>query len=343
VKAGAGPLLLLLAACGVAPRGPSVLLVTLDGVRWQEVFSGAEEGLLPGPGKEKSRYWRATPGERREALMPFLWGTVAKDGVLFGNAASGSEVRVSNAFKVSYPGYHELLCGFPHPGIKDNAPLPNPDPTVFEWLHRRPGLHGRVEAWGSWGRFKEILHPERAGFPVFHGQSAEPATRLDLLMEALPPEWKGSVFDAFVVHRAEDAVAARKPRAMYLALGDTDEWAHAGRYDRYLDSIHRADDFIGRLWNRLQGMPEYRGRTTLLVTTDHGRGTGPEGWKQHNAKHEEAGRIWVAAMGPGVGLRGEASGHPPHVQAQVAATVAAALGEDFPAAVPGAAPPIPLR
>jgi hypothetical protein len=90
-------------------------------------------------------------------------------------------------------------------------------------------------------------------------------------------------------------------------------------------------------------MPEYRGRTTLLVTTDHGRGLGPDGWKHHNAKHEEAGRIWVAALGSGVGRRVEAAGHAPYTQAQVAATVASVVGEDFRAGVPEAAPAIPLR
>lgn len=323
------------------------MLVTIDGVRWQEVFGGADESLLDkkeGVADLKSiraRFWRETPEERREVLLPFVWGTMAREGVLFGNAGKGGEVRVSNAFKVSYPGYHEILSGFASPDIKGNAPVWNPDLTVLEWLQGRPGFHGRVEAWCSWERFPHILNRERAGFPIFAGEAAEPPTAFDRLMADIPADWKGGVLDAFVFQKALEAIRARKPRVMYLALGDTDEWAHAGRYDRYLESLRRSDAWLESLWGALQALPEYRGRTSLLVTTDHGRGTGPD-WRHHNAKHAEAGRIWVAAMGPRVAPLGEAAAPGPLIQAQMAATVAALLGEDFAAAVPQAAPPFPL-
>lgn len=72
----------------------NVVLVTLDGFRWQEVYGGAEERLIS---KElgrvedvadlRQRYWRDTPEARRRALLPFLWGEVAGKGQLIGNAA----------------------------------------------------------------------------------------------------------------------------------------------------------------------------------------------------------------------------------------------------------------
>ena len=81
----------------------NVVLIVSDGLRWQEVFTGAEEDLLNDNAggswlsdeELRKRYWRATPVERREALFPFLWGTVAKRGQIFGNQTLGSIARVT--------------------------------------------------------------------------------------------------------------------------------------------------------------------------------------------------------------------------------------------------------
>jgi phosphopentomutase len=62
-----------------------------------------------------------------------------------------------------------------------------------------------------------------------------------------------------------------KPRVLYIAFGETDDWAHQRRYDRYLDYIHVFDSYLKRLWTLLQSMDEYRNNTTLIITTDHGR------------------------------------------------------------------------
>src|SRR5258708_25047727 len=123
-------------------------------------------------------------------------------------------------------------------------------------------------------------------------------------------------------------------------LGESDEWAHAGRYDLYLDSAFRADRFIHRVWDTLQSMPEYANQTTLLVTTDHGRGATTSDWTDHGAKVPAAESTWIAALGPAVpplGVR-------PSVRvttSQVAATIAVVVGEDFRSAVATAAPPLP--
>ena len=66
-----------------------VVLVMIDGMRWQEVFHGADPDLLetlgsdmPGDAKERAelarqRYARPTEAERRQALMPFMWSVIS--------------------------------------------------------------------------------------------------------------------------------------------------------------------------------------------------------------------------------------------------------------------------
>jgi arylsulfatase A-like enzyme len=127
---------------------------------------------------------------------------------------------------------------------------------------------------------------------------------------------------------------------MFLGFGETDEWAHEARYDRYLQSANHVDQFVRQLWQTLQSIPQYRDKTTLLLTADHGRGTGPKGWRDHGDKTEGAEHIWLAVLGPDTPALGERANCAPITQSQIAATMAALLGEDYRAAFPKAGAPI---
>src|SRR5262245_8348588 len=143
---------LLLAAAPPAWAGKThnVILVIADGVRWQEVFEGADATLLNGDAGGswtsaedlRRKYWNDDPLIRRRLLFPFLWETVATRGQLLGNQRAGSIARVTNPLWFSYPGYNELASGAADPRIDSNEFGPNPNVTVFEWLNTRPGLHG---------------------------------------------------------------------------------------------------------------------------------------------------------------------------------------------------------
>lgn len=331
----------------------NVVLVTLDGLRPEELFAGAEEALLAksagvaDPKTLRERFWRETPEARREALLPFVWGTVAREGQVFGNAAKGSVARVANGKNFSYPGYNEILTGRPDPRIDSNAKRPNPNVNVLEWLARRQSFGGSAAAFGSWDVFPFILNRERNGLvvnagwePIAGDDLSERQRQLNDLMRDLPRRWEGVRYDALTFEAALEHLRRHAPRALYLALGETDDFAHDGRYDFYLDSAHRSDAMIRRLWETLQAHPGYRGTTSLVLTTDHGRGGLPDGWKGHGANVPGADRIWIAVLGPGTPALGERSDVPDVTQSQVAATVAALVGEDFRSEFPDAAPPI---
>jgi len=124
-------------------------------------------------------------------------------------------------------------------------------------------------------------------------------------------------------------------------LGEGDEWAHAARYDLYLDATYRADRFLQRIWDTAQSLPEYKGQTTLLVTTDHGRGATTTDWKDHGRKVPAAETTWFAAIGPAVPALGNRESLAV-TTSQLAATIAGVVGEDFRQAAPSAARPLPL-
>ncbi len=343
------------ATCGAdAPRKTeNVILLMTDGLRWQEVFNGAEESLMtedPGGVKDvdalKRDFWRDTPEERRAALLPFLWEVAAKRGQIFGNRAKGSKAQVTNGMHFSYPGYNETLCGFADPRIDSNDKVPNPNVTVFEWLNRQKAFHGRVAAFGVWDCFPYIFNRERCGFLINAG--FEPLLGLDNPRVAAINRLKTDTtayfgaepFDSFEILSAVEYLKEKQPRVFFLSLNETDAWGHLGRYDLYLRSAHAADACLKQLWETVQAIPQYRDKTSILMTVDHGRGDAPVDWKSHGRKIAKSEFIWVACIGPDTPAWGERADAPPVTQSQVAATVAALLGEDFCAAVPQAAPPI---
>jgi hypothetical protein len=332
----------------------NVIFVMTDGLRWQEVFRGAENQLIDKQrGKvsdveaTRKNYWRDSQEARREALMPFLWTVVARNGQIFGNRDTRSEGLVTNGLNFSYPGYSETLCGFVDPRVKSNDKVANPNATVLEWLNKKGAFHDRVAAFGAWDVFPFIFHAERAGFPVNAGY--DPFTLLpgnptiDILNHAkleAPKVWDEEPFDWIPFRTALEYLKVRKPRLLYISLGETDDWAHEGRYDEYLNAAHRADDFLRILWETVQSLPEYRDHTTLIFSPDHGRGDSGAKWKDHGQEVPESKYIWMAFLGPDTKPLGERRDIPAVTQNQIAATLAAFLGEDYRAETPRAGKPI---
>src|SRR5262245_1074778 len=77
------------------PPARNVVVVTIDGFRWQELFGGADRDYFKKtsdgkPSEAETRFWRDDQGARRDALMPFLWNTMAKEGVVLGDPAKQS-------------------------------------------------------------------------------------------------------------------------------------------------------------------------------------------------------------------------------------------------------------
>lgn len=273
-----------------APKTTHVVLIMTDGLRWQELFGGAQASLMGKAGKVadttalRRDFWRDTPAARRAALLPFLWGTVAAQGQLFGDTASRSPVTLLNPLQFSYPGYHEAFAGWYDPRIDSNDHPPNPNVTVFEWLHQDPAYRGQVAAWGTWNAFRRILNPGRSGIPVHDGWDrglpkmvAATHPTLAQLYGTASQLWPDVALDALMHQSLLAGLARQVPRLLFAGYGETDEWAHAGRYDLYLRAARQWDAYVAELWARYQADPRTRGRTTFVLTTDHGRGTAPSG------------------------------------------------------------------
>lgn len=141
--------------------------------------------------------------------------------------------------------------------------------------------------------------------------------------------------DAATFNIAFEYMKINKPRLLFIGLGDTDEFAHAGRYDYYLDAAQHADEWIGQLWNYIQSTPGYADKTTLIITTDHGRGSAAGGnWQHHGSDIPGSDQMWMMLAGPTVKPQGENKEEQQVYQGQLAATIAALLGKEFKPAHP---------
>jgi hypothetical protein len=331
----------------------NIFLITVDGFRWQEVFGGADPVLInkengvDDTNRLNAAFWRPTVEERRRALLPFFWEVLVKNGQLYGNVNKGSAAKLTNGKKFTYPGFNEIFTGYADDRIDKNEKRNNPNVSVLEWLHRKSGFTNRVAGFANWDVHPYILNAERSGIPVwtsFETNLPAPAgSRLELVQQLqrdTTPYWPDMTFDSFFCHAADEYVRTRGPRIVWIAFSETDEWAHDGRYDLYLWAARKMDDYLRILWATAQSLPQYRGKTSFLLTCDHGRGSGPDGWRNHGERIVGAENIWLAALGPDSAPMGERTNTAVIGQNQIAATLAALLGEDYHGAVPRSGPPI---
>lgn len=327
-----------------------LVLVTLDGLPWTEVFRGpaAERAADPAFVSERVAIKKdfLDPADRRRALMPFLNTVVAKDGVLIGDRDHGSCAAVSNDQWFSYPGYNEILTGKPDPAVRSNEHGPNKNVTFLEWLNHRAGFEGKVEAVASWAAYTDIINAPRSGVLVNDGWDDAPArtpaeAAIAKIQADAPRIWLTVRQDVFTQAYALEALKTRKPKVLYVAFGETDDFAHDGKYDQTLWAARRADGFIAELWKTLQADPVYAGKTTLIVTTDHGRGTeGKDSWRHHGKPFAGSDAVWIAALGPDVVSGAKPTGCAS--SSQVAATALKALGLDWRTFDPTAGAPLEI-
>lgn len=320
----------------------NVILITLDGMRWQEVFSGAELRLITkkfvsDSAQLKKKFWNESSEKRRALLMPFLWSTLQQQGQLYGNRTLGNKVNVSNNQWFSYPGYNELLTGSAdNERIHSNDKFDNPNKNVLEFIDQQKGFEGKVAAFTSWDVFPFIINSKRNGIVVnsgiveAKGNSNANEKLLNELMHEVPNPLGDVRLDGFTFHYGYEYLKKNNPRVVYFAFDETDDFAHGGKYDLYLESAHYIDGFINKLWTWLQSNERYKGKTTVIITCDHGRGNKTnEDWRHHGSKVPECDQVWMAFLGPDTPALGELKIEQQLYQNQIAKTLAAFLGMDY--------------
>ena len=323
------------------PENRNLIIITIDGYRWQELFEGADENLICNPQYVKdtqlmkSLYWDAVQESRRKKLMPFFWNVIATQGQLYGNRMLGNRMDVTNWYKISYPGYNEMLTGFPDPLFIPNIPLNNRNQNVLEYLNSKESYSGKVVAFTSWNIFPYILNEKRSKLPLNSGYllsqylEKDSEHRVSDAVQQAVIHKKNTRYDELTYINAREYIGAHHPRVVLLGFGETDECAHAGRYDLYLQKANNIDRMIADFWYYIQTDPYYKNNTTLLITTDHGRGSATSSWVKHGIFTKGSANTWLALLGPDIVATGEVKSAEKLYQKQLASTIAMLMGEQF--------------
>jgi hypothetical protein len=333
----------------ISPSG-NIVIITLDGFRWQEIFTGADSVLInnekytPDAATMKMLYWSPDTEGRRKKLLPFFWNVIATKGQLYGNRNYDNKVNTSNIYSISYPGYNEMLTGNTDITVFSNRKNLNPNINVLEYLNTKEQFRGKVAAFTSWDVFPYILNKERSGITLNSGyenmneddNNAEQQLINKVQGEAVHDK-KATRHDELTFLTAREYIQQHQPKVIYLGLGETDEAAHDARYDLYLEKAADADRMIAQLWHIVQTTPGYKDNTTFIITTDHGRGKKTRSWSEHGAFINGSSQTWLAVMGPAITPIGEVKEDQQIYQKQVAQTIAALLGEKFESDQPVAA------
>jgi hypothetical protein len=282
------------------PRLDHLVVVAIDGVRWQEIFQGMDARLAPAASSDQS----PSPA----ALMPDLHRIAQTAGVLLGGDAA--RVRVSSPSTVSLPGYSELFSGRT-PSCGDNECGQTMEPTLLdEWHEREP--NATLALVTSWSRIPRVAARNPGQLLISAGR----ASPQNLADEMRDPAFNAAIVrgqttgpapgsddyrpDRFTADVGLRLLATRMPEFLFLGLGDTDEHAHQGNYRGYLQALRDADSTIGRIDRWLVSQRRTGKRTLLVVTTDHGRAA----TFMHHGGVSEAARIWMLFSGDSIDARG---------------------------------------
>lgn len=347
----------------------NVVLITLDGLRWQELFLGLDRELAQDKAyvtQEKrlwDEYWADDGAARAKKLMPFMHEVIFPQGSYAGDRTQNSCAKVSNDWYFSYPGYSEILTGVVNPSINSNSKIPNPELTFLELLDSVEGFAGTTAAFASWDVFPYIFNVQRSGIHVnaFAAETApgsEFEAALSRLQNDMSPPWPTVRNDAFTHHFAMSYFKREKPKVLFISYGETDDYAHDGKYDEYIFAANRTDRFIKEIWQLVQSTEGYRDNTDLFITVDHGRGDIPkETWVHHASKTSVTGymsslsnyeegivgseAVWMAALGPDVPAQGLIKTTTNCLTSnRIAATLLDYLGVDYRQTQPGMGSPM---
>ena len=328
-------------------RPGNIVIVTMDCMRWQEVMKGIDTALLNN--KKFTRdsenivkaYWSDNAEKRRAKLFPFIWSVIEANGQIYGNRDLGNNMNVSNPYWFSYPGYNEIFTGYPDTAVNSNDKVWNKNDNVLAFINQQKNYKDKVAVFATWDCYPYILNNRKNGLYVNADRDSlkfkTPVFEALNDMQWLTPLPVDERPDIITYMMAREYLKTYKPRVLYIAFDETDDYAHAGSYDQYLKSAHAEDHMISDLWNTIQSTDGYKNNTTLLITCDHGRGTGA-GWTSHGTEIPHSDQIWMAVMGSRIKHLGEVKTKEQLYQKQLAATIAGILNFQFKADHPVAAP-----
>lgn len=136
--------------------------------------------------------------------------------------------------------------------------------------------------------------------------------------------------DTLTLKTAIEILTQHHPNLVLINFRDPDYSAHSGSWTEYINGVRKTDEYIYRLWNFIQNDAVYKSKTTLFVTSDHGRHSDgiADGFLSHGDGCEGCRHLGFFACGPD--FKKGAIVKVDREQIDLPVTVAELLGFDLP-------------
>lgn len=104
--------------------------------------------------------------------------------------------------------------------------------------------------------------------------------KLEVLGNCSNIDWRNSFLpsidtkdrhDKATFERVKEIITEHHPKLLFINLKGPDFWGHAGDWEMYKYGIFQTDSMLNALQDIIETDPVYSGKTTLIMTNDHGR------------------------------------------------------------------------
>ena len=219
-------------------------------------------------------------GDPDQSLVPRMAG-LAEQGALINNFQNDGFTYTSRAIPAIWCGAWTEMINFNDPDCEGAANKYAELPTVFEYYRQQLQ---RPES--DCVYTLKALCPWKASYDANYGP------------EYWPQYHSVGISDTDVWHETEAIISSQAPHLLLMYLADVDHEGHSGDWEAYTQAIFTADSLVGVLWDVLQADTAYAGRTTMLVTNDHGRHD--YNFTGHGDDCEGCRHIQLLAIGPDI-------------------------------------------
>ncbi|MFT5779816.1 MAG: membrane-anchored protein YejM (alkaline phosphatase superfamily), partial [Crocinitomicaceae bacterium] len=239
----------------------NVIILIIDGPRMSETF-----------------------GDPSHQYIPHLYEDLKPQGVLFTNFKNNGVTTTNSG--------HTAICTGVYQSVKNNGSELPKQPTIFQY-YLKSSAKSKDKAWvlASKGKLNVLAN----------------SSHKDWFNSYMPshycgPNGNGAEYtgDINTWNKAIEVMDEDQPNLMLINLLEVDTRAHAGQWENYLKAIVKTDDYANRLWLYLQENEHYKGKTTLIITNDHGRHLDDRrtGYREHGDGCDGCRSIYMLGLGP---------------------------------------------
>jgi len=239
-----------------------IIILVIDGVRHTETF-----------------------GDSTFQNVPNLKHKLAPQGVLNTNFRANTKKTTTNT------GHTAMTTGR-YQRIRNNGSQLPRYPSIFQYYMKQYEIH-KDKLWviSSKGKLSILGNTVHKKWNDLY----QPHTFC-----GLNGNGKDYVGDHFTWIKVKQVINTYAPKITLVNLLAPDANAHANRWEDYINAIKKSDEYALELWEMIQKHPEMKDKTTLFITTDHGRNADgfKDGFISHGPRTESNKRIFLLALGP---------------------------------------------